>query len=101
MKEAPLFERTGVSAILFALLDSGEMINKDLLEAADVGGNTYYDRRDELKDAGLITVKRKATKKKDGVIMTRGGVYIKLTPTGEKVARKLHEIEEIMEGNDE
>lgn len=97
MKNNPLYEQTGVSAILFTLLDNGEIINKDLLEAADIGGNTYYDRREELKDAGLITVQRKATKKKDGVVMTRGGVYIKLTSTGQKVARKLKEIEEILE----
>lgn len=97
MKSASLLERTGISSILFTLLDNGEMMTTDLMDKVGIGTHTFYDRRDELKDAGLITVQRKATKKKDGVIMTRGGVYIKLTPTGKEVARKLQEIENIME----
>ncbi len=60
-----------------------------------MSSSTFYNRKRELKELGLINIDEKPTEK-NGILFGKT-VYISLTPKGKKVAEKLKEIKEILE----
>lgn len=93
-----MWEKRGISAILTSLLNTNsELSVSKLLEATKISNPTFYDRKKELVDAKLIKIKERPTKRKNGVTFGKT-VWVSLTPKGKEVAKKLLEINEIMEG---
>lgn len=93
-----ILEKSGAIRFLAILLShGGSMPLTELMYTTKINSQTFYARKNELKDIGLITQEGKLVEK-DGRVVKMS--IISLTPLGKKIAKKLLEIKEIMEKED-
>jgi len=96
MNDLSSLEKASSTKFLITLLENnGSLTNSKLLDISKIHSSTFYDRKKDLSDAGLIEIEEKMSKKEDGSV-SGPNIWISLTPKGLKIAKKLKEIEEIM-----
>ena len=93
-----ILEKAGAIRFLIVLYESNKKINAtELMKKASSNTTATKARVGELKECGLIEYEIKPTVKNGVVIGGSKTKWVWLTPKGKKVAKKLLEIEEIME----
>jgi len=91
-----VLEKEKAITILLALYKMKSVATiTDIINSLSISSPTFYKRKNELVEAGLIKIEEKPTEK-NGKLLGKT-VYLSLTPKGKKVAKKLLEIKEIME----
>jgi len=89
-----LEKASAITFLIFLLQHGGSMPVTRLLHESGIHPTTFYARKRELIEAGLIREEGKIIDREGKVIKT---IAIVLTPKGKKVAERLVEIKEIME----
>ena len=90
-----ILEKSGAIRFLITLLDHGGSLPiTELMYATKINSQTFYARKDEFLEKGIIKMEGKLIEKDGRVVKV---TVISLTSAGQKIAKKLAELNKLME----
>ena len=90
-----ILEKSGAIRFLITLLNHGGSLPiTELMYATKINSQTFYARKDEFLEKGIIKMEGKLIEKDGRVVKV---TVISLTSAGQKIAKKLAELNKLVE----